>query len=125
MTEHGSTFLRNLEQVIQDAPDAKSLLETYHLAGETKHDFLVQEMVAKKFLELGNVDAAIQFTLLSEQTKNQEKLRETAIGLQEIAFSFGQAGSRFKEGTEDFDRAVNSMRVAAQEIDEASRRMNR
>lgn len=99
----------------------------------------LQRMVADKLYELGDEEKSNDFTLLSAQTQNSEKIFQAATIFADVVDDFSRKVNDFSGSSEDLkrfsDNLTNSMEEfritggkissAANQIDQASIRMDR
>lgn len=79
---------------------------------------------SKRFLELGYIDEAIKFYLLSQQEIFLEGFNQQIICAEEIANSNKTAGALMIQAAEGNKSAAMQMCSAAEEMQQASRRMH-
>lgn len=108
------------------ATDAQAVMEAYHQA--LKNTYLnksdLQLAVGERLTQLGNLDHGMQFTLLGEQTKNTQRLEQTANTMYEAADKFGNHVQEMEENTEKFRQVIAQMEGSTTSFESATSRLS-
>lgn len=130
-----------LKEDITKSQTSGDVLHVYRELSISKYNNLpeLQRMVADRLHQLGDEERSGDFTLLSAQTENSEKNFRTATILADVVDDFSRKVNQFGESSEglkkfsqnltismeDFRLTGGKISSAAQQMDQASMRMNR
>lgn len=84
----------------------------------------LESWIADKATELGDEQMVKDFTILSAQTRNNERFLRGVNELAEISDSLQRTGKNIVAGSEEFSGAAKVIQEAMQEFDDSSRRIS-
>jgi|SRR3989344_110989 len=102
MTEQDRPRIFGSKDILESA-DASEALGIYHLARQERYgelSYTLMMAMGKKLLDLGDLQGALQWTMLSEQTKNNQELEKMVAPMYEAAAKIESASHRILEASE-------------------------
>ena len=109
-----------------EAADPKAVMEAYHNLIKARYTDRadLQSAVGERLNQLGDIEHGMQFTLMSEQTRNAERFGLMIGAYQDVTNHFSNKVGEFEEHIGKLGQSMNLMEESARTMERAALRLS-